>query len=116
MAADLTGAVQKEELTKRGGRRSPALACRLLLGKRRANTLCVSPLCSLNNLTLSKKIKVLLFELLLETENTDVPTSLRGDPGSGCFGILMMTLKHQYSALQRLEELKTSTYAKKKKY
>lgn len=35
MAADLTRAVQKEELTERGGRRSPALACRLLARKER---------------------------------------------------------------------------------
>lgn len=41
-----------------------------------------------NNLILSKEIKVLLFELLLQTENTDVPTSVTGDLGSRCFGIL----------------------------
>lgn len=35
MAADLTRVVQKEELTERGGRRSPALACRLLTRKER---------------------------------------------------------------------------------
>lgn len=57
----------------------------------------------------------MLFELLLQTENTDVPTSVTGDLEAGALGFLMMTLKRQYSALQRLEELKNRTYVKKKK-
>lgn len=49
--------------------------------------MCFSPLLP-NGLTLSKEIKVLLFELLLQTEKTDVPTSVTGDPGGRCFGNL----------------------------